>query len=103
MDFEEFDSAMRSGEHAEQVEVWAPRAAAILITLTTHAPQLLHDDPERVLDILRQLTAKMPVEVLVAATMGLVEVHKLASMPGMTPELYEDIQSAFPEDLNEDQ
>lgn len=95
MNKDEMAKALQTGEFAEPIEAWAPRTAAILITLTLHAPQLLTADPEKVLDVLRQVVAKMPVEVLIAATMGLVEVNKIASTPGMTPELYEAMQEIY--------
>lgn len=101
MNQEEFVAAVQTGSHVEPIDQWVPRAAAILLTLTLRAPGLITEDPERVADFLRQLTAKMPTEILLAATAGLIEIDKVLQVPGMTPELYAEIQSAFKDEQGE--
>lgn len=95
MSVEELSEALSTGSVAEPVEVWAPRVAAVLITITLHNPEIIKDHPEDITNYLRLVTARMPAEILIAAAMGLVEINKIASVEGMTPELYAEVQDAF--------
>ena len=95
MNYDEFAAAMQSGDEAESLAQWAPRVAAILLTLTTLDPEMLSEHPDEVLDFLRQVTAKMPTEVFIAATIGLQQVQEVMSTPGVTPEMIEEVESLF--------
>ena len=103
MSHEELIHALESGEMSERLESWVPRLGAILLTLTFHNPQMITEDPEKVLEYLRIVTAKMPTEVLIAATMGLVQIQKVVDTPGMTPELYDEVQDAFRDIIGDDE
>lgn len=92
---EEFMRVMGTGERSEPIDQWVPRVAAILITLLVHAEEAFEDGGEAAKGFLREVTAKMPTEVLIAATMGMVEANKIMQTPGMTPELYGEVQQAF--------
>lgn len=102
MSKEELLAALGTGSHAEAIESWVPRAAAMLLSLTVHHPDSFEENPEMVLDLLRQITAKMPAVVLMAAVSGLLQLEKIAKTPGVTPELLEEVEGSF-EDFNKDQ
>lgn len=95
MNHEELANALQTGSRAEPLESWVPRVGAILLTITMRAPQLITEDPEKMLGFLREVTAKMPVEVLVAATAGLMQIDNMLNTPGITPELISEIQDAM--------
>lgn len=95
MTVEELQSALSTGEYTEPIESWATRVAAVLITITLHNPTIIEENPEAITNYLRIVTSKMPTEVMLAAAMGLAQINEIASEPGMTPELYHEVQDAF--------